>query len=201
MKQKELIYRELLFQAIEQKKYTFTQLDLAKRFNLSLSVVNYALKPLQQMGAIVIKPRSFDIVDALKILYFWASLRNVEKNIVYKTRIDAPVRTIESELPANIIFCAYSAYKFKFKDVPADYSEVYVYGDVEEIKKRFPISSEKLPPNLFVLEKDEFMKNYGKTTAMGQTFVDLWNIKEWYARDFLDALKKRIEKAIQNGNH
>jgi len=199
MKQKEIVYRELLFRIIEQKKYAFTQSGLAKRFNLSLSVVNYALKPLQQMGAVVIKPRSFDVVDTLKILYFWASLRNIEKNIVYKTRIDAPVRKIESELPANTIFGAYSAYKFKFKDVPADYSEVYVYGDAEEIKKRFPISDEKLPPNLFVLKKDLFLENYGEITVMGQTFVDLWNIKEWYARDFLDALKKKIEAAIQNG--
>ena len=199
MKQKELVYRELLFQAIEQKKYTFTKLDLAQRFNLSLSVVNYAVKPLQQMGAIVIKPRCFEVIDVLKILYYWASLRNLKKEIIYQTRIEAPIRKIESELPANIIFGAYSAYKFTFKDVPADYSEVYVYGNAEEIKKRFPQSDEKSPPNLFVLKKDEFMKKYGKTTAMGQTFVDLWNIKEWYARDFLDALKKRLEMAIQNG--
>ena len=200
MKQKELIYRELLFQTIERKKYSFTQLGLANQLHLSLSVVNYALKPLRQMGAIIVKLRCFEVVDALKILYYWASLRNTEKEIVYKVRIDTPIKQIESELPPDTIFGAYSAYKFKFKDVPADYSEVYVYDDAEEIKKRFPVSDEKLPPNLFVLKKDEFLENYGKTTPIAQTFVDLWNTKEWYARDFLDVLKKRIKEMLQHGN-
>ncbi len=199
MKQKELIYRELLFQTIERKKYLFTQLALAKKLNLSLSVVHYSLKPLHQMGAISIKLRGLEVIDPLKILLYWASLRNLSQEIIYQTRVEQPVKKIEAELPGNTVFGAYSAYKFKFKDVPADYSEVYVYGNVEEIQKRFPVSDKKLPPNLFVLEKDNLIEDYGKTTTLAQTFADLWNLREWYAHDFLDALKKRIEEMLLNG--
>lgn len=199
MLQKEIIYREILYQVLEKKIFTFTQLALSKQFKHSLSTVHGALKPLQQMGAVQIKLRSFEVIDPLKILYYWASLKNLQKEIVYRTRISLPVKEIEKSIPDNTIYGAFSSYKLKFKDVPADYSEVYVYGNAEEIKKRFPQSNEMMPSNLFVLEKDKFMGEYGKTTTLAQTFVDLWNIKEWYARDFLDALKKRIEATLQNG--
>jgi hypothetical protein len=42
------------------------------------------------------------------------------------------------------------------------------------------------------LKADEFLKNYGQTTTLAQTFVDLWNLSEWYAKDFLNAIKGKI---------
>ena len=101
-------------------------------------------------------------------------------------------------MPADVVYGAFTAYKFKFKDVPADYSEAYVYGSdemVDDIKKRFPES--KNVPNLFVLKKDDLMEAYGKTTTLAQTFVDLWNMKEWYAKDFLTALEDKIGKFLE----
>ena len=77
-------------------------------------------------------------------------------------------------MPNEIIFGAYTAYKFLYHDIPADYSEVYVYADVD-LKERFP--PQKGVPNLFVLKKDALIETYGKTTTAAQTFVDLWNVK------------------------
>jgi hypothetical protein len=28
---------------------------------------------------------------------------------------------------------------------------------------------------------------------IAQIFVDLWNIREWYAKDYLDALSRRLK--------
>ncbi len=186
----EWIYRELLYAALEQKRYTFTQRELALQFRLSLSTVHHALRPLQAMGAVEIKPRSFHLLDAGKILYHWASLRSLAKDVVYSTRVPQPVKQIESSMPPGAIYAMYSAYKFRFHDVPADYSEVYVYADPAEVQKRFPLA--KGVPNVFVLTKDMYMDNYGETTSIAQTFVDLWNTKEWYAKEFLLALKRKI---------
>jgi len=192
MKRIEEVYREMLFQSIEKKNSSLTQSYLAKALNVSLSVVNLALKPLRNMNAVKIKQRSFDVIDKRKILYYWASIRNLEKDIIYKTRAEKPVKQIESEMPAGIIYAAYSAYKFKFKDVPADYSEVYAYSeDAEEIEKRFP-KNNKIP-NLFVLKKGRNMK---EMTA-AQIFVDLWNLKEWYAKDFLMAMEARLNGILE----
>lgn len=190
MKKIELVYREMLYQVMEKGNKVMTQLAIAEKLGISLSTVSQALEPLRKMGAVEVRLKNFIVTDKQKILYHWASVRNLEKDIIYQTRVEQPVRKVEQEMPAGIVFGAYSAYKYKFKDVPADYSEVYVYGEVEEVKKRFP--SSKSRPNLFVLKKDESMGNYGQVTTLAQTFVDLWNLKEWYAQEFLTALKKRI---------
>ena len=185
MKKIELVYREIL----DQKK-KLTQLELAKKLQISLSTVNFAIKPLRDMGAIEVKLKNFSIVDYKKILYYCASIRNPHKDIIYQTRAEKPVAKIESEMPSEVIFGAYSAYKFTFKDVPADYSEVYVYCEgIDEVQKRFP-KNNKIP-NLFALKKDMFMR--GKTTSLAHTFVDLWNLKEWYAKEFSDNLLIRLE--------
>ncbi|MBM3199886.1 winged helix-turn-helix domain-containing protein [Candidatus Woesearchaeota archaeon] len=193
MKNIELVYREILFQAMEKKNRSLTQLELSKKLSMSLSTVNHAVKPLRKMNAVRIKLRSMEITDPKKILYYWASIRNMEKDITYKTYADMPVRNIENNMPDNIVFAAYSAYKLRFKDVPADYSEVYVYG--EGLEKRFPASSKT--PNLFVMKKDPFIESYGKTTTLAQTFVDLWNVKEWYAKDFLKAMEEKINGILE----
>ena len=187
MKRIEEVYREILFQSMEKKNNNLTQSYLASSLKASLSIVNLALKPLKKMNAVKIKQRSFDIIDKKKILYYWASIRNIERDIIYKTRVEKPVKKIESEMPADIIYAAYSAYKFRFKDVPADYSEVYIYSDdIKEIEKRFPKNDNM--PNLFVLKMDKNLKE-----TLSGIFVELWNLKEWYAKEFLKAMEKRID--------
>jgi len=192
MKKIEQVFREILYQVIEKKNKTLTQSELSKKLRFSLSTINLALKKLEKMNAVKIKKMNFNVVDVKKILYLWASLRNLEKDIIYKTRAEMPVREIERSMP-DLIYEAYSAYKFKFNDVPADYSEVYVYAsepELEKIKKRFP--EKNANPNLFVLKEDENMAKYPKTGTIGQLFVELWNLKQWYASDFLKALEEKI---------
>jgi len=194
MLKKEVLYREILTEAIERKTLSFTQLALSKKFKFSLSTVNNALKPLEQIGAIEKKGRSFLLTDIKKALTFWATTRNLQKGIIYSTRAEMPVEKIEGNMPAGIAFTAYSGYRFLFRESPADYGEVYVYASkaqAEEIRERFPLK--KGPPNLFILEKDEFMEK-NEIAPVAQIYADLWNLREWYARDFLDALERRLFK-------
>jgi len=196
MKRTEEIYREILFEAIEKKEKTLTQSEISKKLNISLSIVNSVIRKLGAIGAIKIHQRNFLVLDIKKTIYLWASLRNLSKDIIFKARIDAPVREIERVLP-NIFHTAYSAYKFRFGDVPADYSEIYVYGDgedIELIKKRisnFKVSEDSKNPNLFVLKKDRSMELY-KEIPLAQIFVDLWNLKEWYAKEFINAMEEKL---------
>ncbi|MFH1510259.1 MAG: hypothetical protein ABIF10_01095 [Candidatus Woesearchaeota archaeon] len=191
MKRSEEIYRELLYQFMEHKERKFTQSGISKNLGISVSMVNYAIKPLRAMNAINVKRRSLTMVDAKKTLYYWASVRNLQKDIIYQTRSNKDVRKIESEMPPDIVYGLFSAYKFMFKDVPSDYSEVYVYsGDIQEIRKRFPAQAG--PPNLFVLEKGHMAH-----MTKAQLFVDLWNVKEWYAKEFLKALEEKIHGLLE----
>lgn len=194
MKKQEEIYRELLYQAIENKKFKLTQSELSKKLHISLSIVNSSIKKLSSIGAIKINQRNFNILDIKKMLYIWASVRNLQKEIIFKTRIELPVREIERAMP-NVLFTAYTAYKLKFNDTPADYSEIYAYADEDEletIKKRLShIKYSEINPNLFILKKDNSMGLYSSIPT-AQIFVDLWNLSEWYAKEFINSLNNKI---------
>jgi len=198
MKRMELVYREILYKAIEEKERRFTQSELSKTLGISLSIVNAAVRKLHDLGSVRVLARSFEIVDIRKILYYWASIRNFWKDVIYQIRVEMPVREIERNMP-DLIYSAYSAYKFKFKDVPADYSEVYVYAsdnELKRIKNRFDrFEKNKLKPNLFVLRKDSLMDKY-KSIPLAQIFVDLWNLREWYAKDFVLDFEKKFNGVL-----
>jgi len=193
MSKKEIIWREILFQAIDNRATELTQKDLAQKYNFSLSTVFNSLKTPRQSGAIEVNGRGFKIRDIEKFLYLWATFRKLGKEIIYQTNVLKTPREIEGEMPPEIIFGAFSAYSKKYQDVPADYDKVYVYFNKEKIdliKDRFPV--QKGQPNLIVLTADPWLKNFGEITPDVQTFVDLWNLPEWYAKDFLNALKEKL---------
>lgn len=195
MKKIELIYQEMLYNALEKKNRRLTQSALSKELGVSLSTVSHALQPLKKMNAVDIRQRLFIITDPKKILYHWASVRNLEGDIIYQTRVEKSVLQIEKVLPPKAIYAAYSAYKHRFGEAPADYSEVYAYGETEEFEKRFPKNNRQ--PNLFVLKKPAVMERYGQMTTAGLTFVDLWNIRSWYAKEFLRSFEVRLHGILE----
>ncbi|MEK9180213.1 MAG: winged helix-turn-helix domain-containing protein [Patescibacteria group bacterium] len=193
MTKKELVWREILRQTIENKKLEFTQKQLAERFGLSLSTVFNALKIPRETGAVEVSGRNFIVRDSEKFLYIWATHRNLKKEIIYKTRAALSPQEAEGVMPPAAIFACYSAYRKKYREAPADYDTVYVYADeatLAEIKKRFPFENGR--PNIFVLRADSFLREFGAITPDAQTFADLWNLPEWYARDFIAALKRKM---------
>lgn len=195
MRKQEAVYREILCRAIEKKEFSLTQLELSKKLGLSLSNINIVIKKLNSMGAVRIEQRNFRVLDIKKIIYFWASIRNLERDILFKIRIEMPVREIERMMP-DILFTGYTAYKLKFDDVPADYSEVYAYADenqLEAIKNRISkLKTSENNPNLIILEKDSSLGLYN-SIPLSQIFVDLWNMKEWYAKEFIISLENKME--------
>ncbi len=193
---KERIYREILYRVLEKNERKIKQLELSKICEVSLSSVNYALKPLERMNAIEKKRFGFLILDPKKILFFWASIRNLDREIVYKTYLDKGVEKIESELPANVVFTAYSAFKFKFNKIPAEYSEVLVYGKKEDFEDRFGKENLKFKPNLIVLDLDKHLATF-KIAPLAQIFVDLWNLRSWYAKEFLKKLEEIIDGILE----
>ncbi len=193
MLKKELIWREILNSAFSQGILVFTQKALADQFKISLSTINNALKLPREAGAIKVTGRDFQIIDKEKFLLLWASHRRLNREIVYQTKTESSASQKEGLMPPSVTFAAYSAFMKKYQPAPADYDNVYVYADdktLEEIKKRFPPC--KGPANLVVLRADPFLKQYKGITPDAQTFADLWNLPQWYAKDFLEALKIKM---------
>jgi len=110
MTKKEVIWREILFQGTENKKFEFTQKELAQKYRFSLSTVFNALKIPRDTNIIEGK-RGFRIQDIEKFLYLWATFRKIKKDIIYQTAVKKRVFEIEGEMPPQVIFGAYTALK------------------------------------------------------------------------------------------
>ncbi len=199
MDKQDAIYR-LISESFLNGKREFTQKEIAENLDLSLSTVNLAIRKLFNISAVKIYRRSFSVIDFSKLILYWATRRNLVKDIVYKTASNLAVDEIERSMPNEIAFTAYSAFKYLFGNTPADYSQVYVYAGTEtikEIQRRFP--EKKGIDNIFVLLPDGYLLKSieNKTLKNGsvsipQIFVDLWNINNWYSKDFIDVLEKRM---------
>lgn len=196
MSKKEAIWRFLLNEALTNKNYQFTQKNLSEKFGFSLSTINNALRVPRQTGAVIVTGRNFNIVDKEKFLYLWATFRSLSRDIIYTTHAEGDVKTIAGEMPAGVIFTAFSGYDLLFGNAPADYDKVYIYADaatLSVVKERFPARGGY--KNLIVLKSDAWLKKLsGRGTAPAvQLFVDLWNVGDWQAKDFLAALKTKLE--------
>jgi len=187
-----LVYLELLSQP---RGTRLTQLGLSKALGVSLSTVNNALKPLRKMGAVTIRPRSLEVSDSERVLLHFGSCRDPAKDLRYQTRVEAGPMETERSMPSGVAFTAYSGYRLRFREAPADYGEVLVYADektLEEIRRRFP--EKRGPPNVFAFLADKRLLARCTDSVVPDAllFADLWNQREWYAREFLNALKKRL---------
>ena len=192
MKRIERIYCELLEKITQDNINKTTQKQLAKDCEVSIGIVNYALKPLHQMGIIEKQQRSFTIINPKKLILYWASIRNLTNEITYTTLSKESTRNIELMMPP-CIFTAYSGYKHKFNDAPADYGEIYAYSDPAPIKKRFPPIKSPLN-NIFILKRDTYIEKRSEKgiAPLSLIYVDLWNLNTWYANEFLKNLEKKL---------
>lgn len=194
MKKIEIIWRDILENATSSA--IFEQKKLAEKFSFSTSTVFAAIYPLRQIGAVSVTGRNFSVTNFEKILLFWATHRNLTHDIIYETFVDAPVLEIEGLIDNETIYGAYSAARMLLKTSPSDYDKVYCYTEnLTKLKERFPPSHH--PPNFFVLKADSGLKNFGKITPVSETYVDLWNLKDWYADEFLKALKEKFYGFLQ----
>lgn len=198
MKKIETIWHYILFCALQEKKFQFTQKEMALKFGYSLSTVNYSLEEPTQIGAIRKEGRFFVLENFQKLLYYWASKRNLSRDILYQTYYKASVTEIEGLVPANSFYACYSAARKILGEPPADYSSVYCYiyeKDLNLFKERFLPNVDQLP-NVFALKAHETMAEYGLVTTLPQTFVDIWNLKDWYSQEFTKRLEEKINAIL-----
>ncbi len=181
---------------------SFTQANLSRTTGVSVSAVNKTVNELKRIAAADVGRRSFSVIDFQKLLLYWATHRNLDKDIVYSTSVGMDVSRIESTMPPGIAFTAFTAYKFLVGEPPADYGEVYVYAGTDAMN----IITDRFPPkkgvkNLFVLKADSFLERRIKNKELAascvglpRVFADLWNIRAWYAKEFTNRLLSALVK-------
>ena len=192
----EYIWRELLDRVIEERNSDFTIIELAKKYSLSTSVVNHALIPLRNLNIVKINKTLSKVVDWERLLFFWATRRNLKKDIIYSTFSPLPVYDREGLMPSEVISTGFTSFRYLLNKTPADYDHIYFYSNkIEKITKRFP--NNKRPSNIFILRPDPYLLK-SKKLGLAQLFVDLWNLPEWYAREFQLETLTRIREELKN---
>ena len=130
---------------------------------------------------------------------FWSSLRNLQRDVVYSTRVPGSFREIERDLTDGSILTAYTAFNYRFNEAPADCSEIWVYVQekmIFEVENRFPPTA--LPGYFFFLKGDKALEENSRRHSNGlnivsipQHYVDLWNIPSWYSKEYVSLLEKK----------
>lgn len=203
VKKIETIWHYLLLCALNDGVFRHTQQDLARRFGISLSTVHHALGIPTAIGAVRKESKFFVLSDAIKLLYYWANVRNLKRRIIYQTHVNARVQDREGLALPTSIFACYTAGKLILCEAPADYTAVYFYDEQKNLKQtqeRYPHNTRK-PPNVFILEKTQYMASYGQFTTLPLTFVDIWNLPDWYAKNFTKALEEKIHALLSRHHH
>lgn len=195
LKKIDRILREVLHRFYGGGERFFNQKGLAQTCSLSLGTVNPLIARLEQLGAIERKPLGFRLIDPKRALLYWAITRELWKDITYTTFVPGTVKELEAELPRSAILTAYSGFRAKLGSTPADYDQVFIYADVNEIRRAFkPTSRERR--NLFVLMPDEHLKRLSEKNVapLTQIYVDLWQLGAPASR-FVEELERRFVPA------
>ena len=155
-------------------------------------MVNLIVAKLERLGTIEKKPLGFRVIDPKKILIYWASKRDLTKDVIYEASSPLSALEIEAQMPSGAIFTSYSGYRLKFGTTPVDYDEVYVYADPQEVERRFQVR--KIKKNLFVLSSDPHLERVseGGTAPLAQIYVDLWQLGR-NANRFVNELDRELE--------
>jgi hypothetical protein len=194
MKKINRILCEILYRVYERNEFFMSQKALAQACEASMDAVNRLVKKLNQFRSIEKKPLGFRVTESEKILTYWATTRNLARDITYSTYSANSVSEIEGDMPPGSVFTMFSGYSLRFNETPTYYEEVYVYADQDAVKRKFSESRAERR-NLFVLRQDPHLERTSKNGAapLAQLYVDLWQLGGSPADRFLLELKKKLK--------
>ena len=194
MKKVNRVLREILYRVYGRYEFFMSQKALAQACGVSMDTVNRLVAKLNQFRSIEKKPLGFRVTEPEKILTYWATTRNLARDITYSTYSPNSVSEIEGDMPPGSVFTMFSGYHLRFKETPTYYEEVYVYADQDAVKRKFP-ESQADRRNLFVLRQDPYLERTSKNGAapIAQLYVDLWQLGGSPANRFLLELKKKLK--------
>lgn len=88
MKKIETIWHYIFYEALTHKQFKFIQQELTIRFSYSLSTIHYAIGVPTSIGATRKESKFFVRAHFMKLLLYWASVRNLSRLIIYQTYVD-----------------------------------------------------------------------------------------------------------------
>jgi len=190
-----MVWRHLLVAALDLGIRRSSLTQLGAELNLPVSTIHKALERPRAIGAVRGSASGLRVLDPRRLQLLWAAQRDLKRDIVYATRVALTVSEIEARLQVSVIPTAYTAFVLhEGRNVVADYEQVVVYGDGNEVRRRFP--RRRGPANLLILEPDPLLSRYGRVAPRCQVYADLFNLPTWQAQRFLEALDRELLRDV-----
>src|SRR5712692_5863945 len=187
----ERVWRHLLVAALDLGIRRSSLTQLSAELDLPVSTIHKALERPRAIGAVRGSPSGLRVLDPKRLQIMWAVQRDLNSDIVYATRVPMTVSEIEARLPVSVIPTAYTAFVLhEGRNLVADYEQVVVYGDGNEVRRRFP--PRRGQANLLILAPDPLLSRYGRVAPRCQVYADLFNLPTWQAQRLLEALDREL---------
>src|SRR5450759_1235134 len=191
----EMVWRHLLVAALDLDIRRSSLTQLGAELDLPVSTLHKALERPRVIGAVRGGARGLRVLDPKRLQLLWAATRHLSEDIVYATRVPMSTSEIEARLPVSAIPTAYTAFvRHEGRNLVADYEQVVVYADGNEVRRRFPLRRGQA--NLLVLEPDPLLSRYGKIAPRCQVYADLFNLPTWQAQRFLETLDRELLRDV-----
>lgn len=185
----EAVWRHLLVAALDEGDRRTTITELSRALGMPISTIHTALERPRAIGAVRGSATGIRVLDPKRLQLMWAVRRDLARDVTFRTRVPLNVKDIELQLPPEAIPTAFTAFvAHAGRNVVADYEQVIVYADSEQIRKRY--GERRGEPNLICLEPDALLPRYGRVASRPQVYADLFNLPSWQAQRFLEVLDR-----------
>jgi len=187
----EIIWRHLLARTSAGHRRYASVTALAKELDLPVSTTHQALGRPVEIGALTISAvAGLRVLDPVRLLTLYCAHRHLERDVVVRARVDAPVEDAERLVSkeSDVILGGFAALIAHTTGVNriADYNTVLVYADADVVDA-LPLASDG-PCELIVARPDPWLKIYGSLTPAAQAYADVFNLRDWQASRFIHEL-------------
>ncbi len=198
MLKREILWRQIADDVLENRRTTFRQRELAVELGMSPGNVHLALEPLRAVGAASVVGKNLVVRDVRKILLLWAARRQPSRPLAAFTSMEH-ARDLVRVLPPGLALTSFAGFVARYGDEPAPFSvaRAYVRPDDQatlvELRRRFNESPDVGAATLIVHEADSALaRNLPEIVGPAQLYVDLWAEADFFASDYLRALEGRL---------
>jgi hypothetical protein len=185
-----VVWRELLAGSRSGRRRWPSVSRLAGDLGVPVSTAHRALAHPVEVGAVEVSPmEGLVLLDPYRLLLLFAAHRHLQRDIVGRARLAAPVADVEAALHAQrgcVIGGFSAAVAHAGGNRIADYQAVLVYGT--PALDGFEPAAAGGGTEVLIAEADPWVGRHGRVTTYAQAWSDLFCLPGWQAARFVDQL-------------
>lgn len=190
MKKNEIVWRTLADHAIRGQRHWEGLSELVARSEVAKPTVHQALARLVDLGIVRQEQRGgFTVTQAAKLLDLIAAHRNLRRDVIARTTVDAAQGLIERD-PGKFVLGGPTAaiHHLGERNTVATPGTRILYTKADGFDD-VPAGDEVLIVRIDQTALDQWRDGYASPT---QTYADLWNLPGWQAAEFSRALRNAL---------